>query len=146
MPTKTPPGMVDRIVTLRWRRLGPAQIAGELAMAPSTVHTVLVRCRLNKLCHIDRVTGEPIRRYEHDHRVRRSMSTLRCSATSRPVEGTSSSADNRARPPRMHRRAGPVNAVADTGLDDHSRVAHIEICADDKAVTAAGVLGRAIAW
>jgi hypothetical protein len=67
MPTKTPPAMVKRIVRARWRRrLGPVQIAGELGLPASTVHAVLVRCRINRLSHIDRVTGEPIRRYEHD--------------------------------------------------------------------------------
>lgn len=68
MPTKTPLPVVKRIVKARWRRrLGPVQIAGELGIAPSTVHAVLVRCRINRLSRIDRVTGEPIRRYEHDH-------------------------------------------------------------------------------
>lgn len=67
-PTKTPPPVVRRIVALRWRhRLGPVQIAGRLGLAASTVHAVLVRCRLNRLTHIDRVTGEPIRRYEHTY-------------------------------------------------------------------------------
>ncbi|MCS3790031.1 hypothetical protein HNP11_004232 [Tsukamurella ocularis] len=33
----------------------------------STVHAILVRCKINHLTNIDRVTGEPIRRYEHDH-------------------------------------------------------------------------------
>ena len=36
-------------------------------MQASTVHAVLVRCRINRLSHIDRVTGEPLRRYEHPH-------------------------------------------------------------------------------
>ena len=36
-------------------------------MPASTVHAVLVRCRINRLTRIDRVTGEPFRRYEHDH-------------------------------------------------------------------------------
>lgn len=36
-------------------------------MQASTVHAVLVRCRLNRLSHIDRVTGEPLPRYEHPH-------------------------------------------------------------------------------
>ena len=31
-------------------------------------------------------------------------------------------------------------------IDDHSRVAYIEICPDEKAVTAIGVLERAVAW
>ena len=48
-------------------RLGPVQIGGELGVAPSTVHAVLVRCRMNRLGRIDRVAGEPIRRYERDH-------------------------------------------------------------------------------
>lgn len=68
MPAKTPPEVVKRIVTARWRRrLGPVQIAGELGMAASTVYAVLVRCRINRLAHLDRVTGEPLRRYEHPH-------------------------------------------------------------------------------
>lgn len=68
MPTKTPPAVVKRIVKARWRRrLGPPQIAGELGIPASTVHSVLVRARINRLSHIDRVTGERIRRYEHDH-------------------------------------------------------------------------------
>ena len=35
-------------------------------MPASTVHAVLVRCRSNLLSRIDRVAGEPIRRYGHD--------------------------------------------------------------------------------
>ena len=60
--------MVRKIVHLRWKqRLGPVAIADRLGLAASTVHAVLVRCRLNRLSHVDRATGEPIRRYEHDH-------------------------------------------------------------------------------
>jgi len=67
-PAKTPAQVVRRIVRLRWRlRLGPLQIAGRLGVPASTVHAVLVRCRINRLSHIDRVTGEPLRRYEHEH-------------------------------------------------------------------------------
>lgn len=32
----------------------------------STGHAVLVRCRLNRLTHVDRATGEPNRRWQHD--------------------------------------------------------------------------------
>ncbi|EME22658.1 integrase catalytic subunit [Rhodococcus triatomae BKS 15-14] len=32
------------------------------------------------------------------------------------------------------------------GMDDHSRVAYAEICTDEKAATAIGVLRRAVAW
>ncbi len=68
IPHQTSEHLKRQIVRLRWRhRLGPVQIGGRLNMPASTVHAVLVRCRLNRLSHIDRVTGEPIRRYEHPH-------------------------------------------------------------------------------
>jgi transposase-like protein len=52
-PSQTGPEVVKRIVRLRWRqRLGPVQIAGRLNMQASTVHAVLVRCRINRLSHI----------------------------------------------------------------------------------------------
>src|SRR6202012_1847517 len=67
-PHRTPQPVVRTIVHLRWKqRLGPVQIADRTGLAPSTVHAVLVRCRLNQLAAIDRVTGEPGRRYEHPY-------------------------------------------------------------------------------
>jgi hypothetical protein len=70
-PNKTPEHVTRQMVRLRWRRrLGPVQIAGELGIAASTAHAVLVRCRINRLSYIDRVTGDPIRRYEHHYRGR----------------------------------------------------------------------------
>jgi transposase InsO family protein len=56
---------VRKIVHLHWKqRMGPVAIAARVGLAPSTVHRILVTCRINRLLHIDRVTGEPIRRYE----------------------------------------------------------------------------------
>src|SRR4029079_7165535 len=66
-PNRTPAPVVRKIVHLRWKqRLGPVEIADRLGMQSSTVYAVLVRCRLNRLTHIDRATGEPIRRDEHE--------------------------------------------------------------------------------
>jgi hypothetical protein len=60
--------VVRQIVHLRWtQRLGPAQIAPQVGLAASTVHAVLVRCRISRLRYLDRATGQPIRRYEHPH-------------------------------------------------------------------------------
>jgi len=47
--------------------LSPVEIGTRVGVAPSTVHQVLRRCRINRLSHVDRTTGEPIRRYGHDH-------------------------------------------------------------------------------
>ncbi len=66
-PARTPRPTMRKIVHLRCKhRLGPVQIGGRLGMPASTVHAVLTRCQLHRLSHIDRVTGEPVRRYEHD--------------------------------------------------------------------------------
>ena len=55
---RTPPRTVRRVVSLRRRhRLGPVAIGDLLGMPASTVHAVLVRCRLNRLTHLDRATG-----------------------------------------------------------------------------------------
>lgn len=158
MPTKTPPAVVKRIVKARWRRrLGPAQIASELGIPASTVHAVLVRARINRLNHIDRVTGEPIRRYEHDH----PGSLIHVDVTKfgnipdgggwRYVGKQQGDRNREATAKRTgERHAGYEpnvgTAFLHTVIDDHSRVAYVEICADEKAVTAIGVLERAIAW
>jgi len=158
MPTKTPAATVKRIVKIRWRRrLGPVQIAGEVGMPASTVHGVLTRCRINRLSRIDRVTGEPIRRYEHDHPG--SMIHVDVTKFGNIPDGgghrfvgrlqggmnTRSTAHRTGlRSADRHARTG--TAFLHTVIDDHSRVAYVEICTDEKAETAIGVLRRAVAW
>ncbi len=67
-PTKTPQTVTKRCVSLRLRlREGPVQLAARLNLAPSTVRRILRSARMNRLAYVDRATGEPIRRYEHDH-------------------------------------------------------------------------------
>lgn len=158
MPTKTPLPQVKRIVKARWRRrLGPVQIAGELGLPASTVHAVLVRCRLNRLSTIDRGTCEPIRRYEHDH----PGSLIHVDVTkfgnipdgggwrfvgrvqgerNREATATRTKSRNHRYEPRLG------TAFVHTVIDDHSRVAYAEIHADEKAQTAIGVLRRAVSW
>jgi transposase InsO family protein len=157
-PARTPSQVVRQIVRLRWRkRLGPVQIAGQLGMPASTVHAVLVRCRINRLRRIDRVTGEPIRRYERD----RPGELIHVDVTkfgNIPDGGGHrflSRLESRHNAQATARRTGergkhykPVigTAFLHTVVDDYSRVAYVEICADEKAETAAGVLERAVAW
>ena len=156
-PTKTSPEVVRRIVRLRWRqRLGPVQIAGRLGMQASTVHAVLVRCRINRLAHIDRVTGEPLRRYEHPH----PGSLIHVDVTKfgnipdgggwRYVGKQQGKKNSIAMVPSTGRtdKGSPKvgTAFVHTVIDDHSRIAYVEICADERAETATGVLRRAVAW
>jgi transposase InsO family protein len=156
-PNKTSPVLTRQIVRLRWRnRLGPVQIAGRLGLPASTVHAVLVRCRINRLSQLDRVTGESLRRYEHPH----PGSLIHVDVTKfgnipdgggwRYV-GKRQGDRNRAAT-NTQRRKGPARgplvgtAFVHTVIDEYSRVAYAEICADEKAATAIGVLQRAVAW
>ena len=155
-PNRTPEHLKREIVRMRWRhRLGPVQIGGRLGVAPSTVHAVLVRCRLNRLSHIDRITGEPIRRYEHPY----PGSLIHVDVTKfgnipdgggHRFVGRQQGYQNRLATPGLPRgkdykpRTG--KAYLHTVIDDHSRVAYVEICADEKTTTAIGVLQRAVAW
>ena len=67
-PNRTSKNVVKRCVSLRMRlREGPVRLAGRLHVAPSTVHRILRSAGLNRLSYTDRATGEPVRRYEHDH-------------------------------------------------------------------------------
>ncbi|MGW6450102.1 IS481 family transposase [Lentzea sp. NPDC055074] len=157
-PARTPEPVVRAIVTLRWRhRLGPVQIAGRLGMAASTVHAVLVRCRINRLSRIDRITAEPLRRYEHPH----PGSLIHVDVTKfgnipdgggHRFVGRQQGRRNRevtaTRTGRRHAAYRPAvgTAVLHTVIDDHSRVAYAEIHADETSVTAIAVLRRAVAW
>ena len=158
-PAKTPPAVQRQIVRLRWRlRLGPVQIGGRLGMPASTVHAVLVRCRVNRLSHIDRVTGEPIRRYEHPHPG--SMIHVDVTKFGNIPDGggwryVGKQQGDRNRAATVLRTGAPRSKTRDpligkaflhTVIDDHSRVAYVEICTDEKAVTAVGVLKRAVTW
>lgn len=157
-PTKTPPSVARQVVRQRMRfRMGPVQIGGKLGMPASTVHAVLVRCRANRLSHIDRVTGEPLRRYEHDHPG--SMIHVDVTKFGNVPDGgghrfvgrqqgdvNGITTANRTGQRGDRGRALVGTAFLHTVIDDHSRVAYVEICANEKAVTAVGVLYRAVAW
>ncbi|MEV4624657.1 IS481 family transposase [Asanoa sp. NPDC049573] len=157
-PTRTPQPVVRKIVHLRLKqRLGPVQIAGRLAMAASSVHAVLVRCRINRLSHIDRVTGEPVRRYEHDHPG--AMLHVDVKKYGNVPDGGGWRFVGRRRGDRNReataRRTGVRNAkweprvgtaFVHTVIDDHSRVAYAEIRDDETAATAIDVLRNAVTW
>jgi transposase InsO family protein len=158
-PSRTPPGLVRAIVRLRWRqRLGPVQIGGRLGVPASTVHAVLRRCRISRLAGIDRVTGEPIRRYEHTY----PGSLIHVDVTKfgnipdgggwryvgRAQGGRNRSATVARTGAARSKHRGPLlgRAYVHTVIDDWSRVAYAEIHHNETAATAIGVLQRAVAW
>ena len=157
-PNRTPQVLVRKIVHLRWRhRLSPLAIASRLSTPASTVHAVLVRCRLNRLSYIDVRTGEPIRRYEHDrpgaliHVDVKKLGNIPTGGGWRfvgRVQGERNREATATRTKSRNHRYEPRlgTAFVHTVIDDHSRVAYAEICSDEKADTAIGVLRRAVSW
>ncbi len=155
-PNRTSQRLVRRIVDLRWRhRLSPLAIASRLAMPASTVHAVLVRCRLNRLSHIDIRTGEPIRRYEHDHPGSlihvdvKKLGNIPTGGGWRFVGRAQGRTNRRSTPGTnrsRHRNELLGHAFVHTVIDDHSRVAYAEIHDDETAATAIAVLRRAVSW
>ena len=156
-PTRTTGATVRKIVQLRWRhRLGPLQIGGRLGLPSSTVHAVLRRNRLNRLSHIDRVSGEPLRRYEHAypgsmiHVDVTKFGNIPVGGGHRFVGREQGKRNQRATPglARGGADSNPRTGIAylHTVIDDYSRLAYVEICADERATTAAAVLRRAVAW
>jgi transposase InsO family protein len=158
-PNRTPVRVVRKIVHLRWKqRLGPVEIADRLGMQSSTVYAVLVRCRLNRLTHIDRATGESIRRYEHEkpgdliHVDVKKLGRVPDGGGWRYV-GRQQGYRNRAT--TVERTGKPRNkwhnplvgtCYLHTVIDDHSRIAYVEAHDDETKQTAAAVLRNAVAW
>jgi hypothetical protein len=149
--------MVRKIVHLRWtQRLGPAQIAPQVGLAPSTVHAVLVRCRISRLAHLDRATGQPIRRYEHDqpgelvHLDVKKLGRIPAGGghrfLGRAAGGRNRQADRSSGRTSRHRNPLHGHSFIHAAVDDHSRLAYAEIHPDETGETAAGFLARAQAW
>ena len=150
-PGRTPAPVVRAIVALRWRRrLGPVAIGARLGMPASTVHAVLVRCRLSRLSHVDRRTAEPVRRYEHDHPGSllhvdvKKLGNIPDGGGWRFLGKQQGRANKHRHRPGSHPATG--NGYVHTAIDDHSRLAYAEIHDDETAATAVAVLRRAVAW
>jgi transposase InsO family protein len=157
-PNQTLTPVVRKVVHLRWKhRLGPVQIGDQLGLAPSTVHAILVRFKINRLSHVDRATGEPIRRYEHPHPGALIHVDVKKLGNVPDGGGWRYLGRDQGRRNRMATRARTAisnahsqpkigTAFVHTVIDDHSRLAYAEIHDDEKAATAADVLHRAVAW
>jgi transposase InsO family protein len=145
---KTPQPVVRKIVHIRLKqRLGPVEIAHKLGMSSSTVHAVLVRCRINRLTYLDRVSGEPIRRYEHErpgdllHQDVKKLGRVPDGGGWRYL-GRKQGLHNS----RVNTNTSHGTCYLHTVVDDHSRVGYVEAHHDETAATAAAVLERAVAW
>jgi transposase InsO family protein len=143
-PTRLPQRLERRVEQLRRRlKLGPVRIGWRLGLAGSTVYRALCRLGLNRLCWLDRTSGEVIRRYEH----------------ARPGDLVHVDIKKLGRIPagggwRVHGRGGDAHhghsrvgyAFVHSAVDDYTRLAYSEVLADERAVTTAAFWQRARAW
>ncbi len=152
-PNQTPARLERRIVRLRMKRLGPARIAWQLGLNPSTVHKVLTRYGCPPLASLDRVTAVPVRRYERDHPGElvhvdvKKLGNIPDGGGWRTTGRAQGNHNKRATTSQRH-GSHPVIGYGylHTALDDHSRLACTEILADERKETAVAFLHRAYAW
>ncbi len=125
-----------------------------LAMPASTVWRVLVRHGLNRLSWMDRPTGRVIRRYERAtpgeliHIDIKKLGRIPDGGGWRALgktQGLRNSLQYRRRDSGKRRSTlgyGFIHAA----VDDHTRLAYVEVLDDEKAVTAVAFTQRAVAW
>ncbi len=127
-------------------KLGPARIGYRLGVPSSTVWKVLARHRLNRLQFMDRPTGRVVRRYEK--RTPGELVHVDTKQVARIAEGGGwriyGPEGTLRRNSKRKSRAGYEHVHA--AVDDHSRLAYVEILPNIKAETCAGFLIRANQW
>jgi transposase InsO family protein len=147
---RTDEGRIEAIAALRRLRMTGAEIAECLAMAPSTVSGILTRIGLGKLSRLE--PAEPPNRYERKHPgelihidVKR-LGRIRGGAGHRIV-GRERQRRNPTRTDRSGVRRSHVGyECVHVCVDDATRLAYVEVLADEKARTAIGFLKRAVAF
>ena len=148
MPHRTPDELVEAIVLLRGLRMTGAEIAFCLGMALSTVSAVLMRVGLGKLSRLE--PPEPPNRYERRrpgeliHVDVKKLGRIRGGAGHRftgrrHYKQTRTDADG-------HRRETTGWEFVHVCVDDATRLAYVEVLADEKATTAIAFLKRALAF
>jgi transposase InsO family protein len=136
------PRVEARIVHLRRsRRWGPDRIAGYIGQSSTTVHRVLVRHRLNRLDRFDRQTGRVIRRYEYA--APGDLVHVDVKKLGRIPPGGGWRAHGRS---EAVRGRGIGYAYIHAAVDDHSRLAYLEVLDDERGPTCAAFWTRAAAW
>lgn len=136
-PRRTPDAVIAQIITARHQRLTGWAIAVQLQRARSTVARVLRRAGLNRLPPV--VPPSPVQRYER----------------TRPGELVHLDIKPLARILRPgHRIHGDRRQTVDgagyeyvhVAVDDYSRVAYVEVLADQTGATTARFLRRTVLW
>ena len=153
MPRQTPPETVEAIVAARLEHhAGPVRLAALVGVAASTVGAVLARAGMPRLAEVDRLTGELLRGRRHSERRyerERPGELLHVDVMKLGripdgggwrVHGRDATVDHR-------HKAVPIGFdYVHVAIDDHTRLAYVEVLPDERATACAGFLTRAAAW
>jgi transposase InsO family protein/transposase len=141
VPSRTDERRIAVIATLRRLRMTGAEIAECLAMPPSTVSGILKRIGLGKLSRLE--PPEPPNRYERQrpgeliHIDVKKLGRIGQRGAGHRATG------NRG---RGQRSRGAGWEYVHVCVDDATRLAYVEVLADEKGPTAVGFLRRAVAF
>jgi transposase InsO family protein len=138
---------VEVIAALRRLRMTGAEIAETLEMALSTVSGILARIGMGKL---GRLGLEPAQRYERArpgeliHIDVKKLGRIQ-NGYGKRITGTGRRHNHAKRTDAAgHRRLQVGWEYVHVCIDDATRLAYVEVLADEKAITAVGFLGRAV--
>jgi transposase InsO family protein len=138
---------VEAIAALRRLRLSGAEIAELLGMALSTVSGILTRIGMGRL---GRLGLEPAQRYERQrpgeliHIDVKKLGRIHGGAGKRVRGGVKNHYNSRLTDAAGTRRGTVGWECVHIAIDDATRLAYVEVLADEKATTAIGFLRRAL--
>jgi transposase InsO family protein len=148
IPHRTSEELVEAIAALRRLRMTGAEIALCLAMALSTVSAVLERIGLGKLSRLE--PPEPPNRYERRHPGELIHIDVKKLGRIRGGAGHRFTGRRHNKQTRIdkdgHRRKTTGWEFVHVCVDDATRLAYVEVLADEKASTAIAFLQRALAF
>ena len=148
IPHRTARERVEVIVVLRRLRMTAAEIAEIVAMPLSTVSAVLARIGLGKLSRLE--PPEPPNRYQRRHPGElihidvKKLGRIKGGAGKRISGGARRHNHQRVADGAGVRRLTVGWEYVHVCVDDATRLAYVEVLADEKAVTAAAFLRRAV--
>jgi transposase InsO family protein len=131
---------------------GPVRLAAILGLPASTIGAVLARAGLPRLAEVDRLTGELLRgrrhsdrRYEREHPG--DLLHVDVMKLGRIPDGGGWRVHGRAATVDHRHKPVPIGFdYVHVAIDDHSRLAYVEVLPDERVDACAGFLTRAVAW
>jgi transposase InsO family protein len=153
MPRRTSPQTTEQILAARTEHhAGPVRLAAIVGVPASTVGAVLARAGVPRLAEVDRLTGEFLRGRRHsDRRYERErpgdLLHVDVMKLGRIPDGGGWRVHGRAATVDHRHKPVPIGFdYVHVAIDDHSRLAYVEVLPDERVDACAGFLTRAVAW